>query len=369
SIKKLLGFKDVKEIEFDNRNTLQLKGKDLAALLVKGLFKDVNSYFNRPGFNADEYKRNGKFNPLRAAVAIPNNFTTSKIQDMVDCIAKLNQFKEIRYVYEAEAVLFYYLSNYSRFNDGKASSDSETILVFDMGGATINATVVTANKILKNERTKYEIDFLGKIGYGIGGDTIDYCIAQFILSYADEFPQLKEVQDKKFELANLAFEIKKEIIANYYSDNPYLTYLITASKLEDFIKESLGVSIKIEEESEMYEYFFKDSGRCKLFEHPLFIDTIYNNVKDAVNEVTGLSGGARIDRIIFSGRSTSFPLVKETVEKQLNAQKENIKIIALELEESKMAVAQGACWYGVNNNSKTNAAFGFKKTQSADKSD
>jgi hypothetical protein len=133
SIKKLLGFKDMKEIIFDNKNTLALKGKDLAGLLVKGLFNDINTYFNRPDFNADDYKRDGKFNPLRAVVAIPNNFTTSKIQDMVDCIANLNQFKEIRYVYEAEAVLFYYLSNYSQFSGGEASSDSETILVFDMG--------------------------------------------------------------------------------------------------------------------------------------------------------------------------------------------------------------------------------------------
>jgi len=375
SIKKLLGFKDIKEIVFDNRNTLALKGKDLAGLLVKGLFKDINTYFNRPDFNADDYKRDGKFNPLRAVVAIPNNFTTSKIQDMVDCIGNLKQFKEIRYVYEAEAVLFYYLSNYSQFSGGEASSDSETILVFDMGGATINATIVTANKTLINGRPKYEIDFLGKIGYGIGGDTIDYCITKFILSCTDEFPQLAGINifDKKVELAEMAFQIKKEIIANYYSSN---SYLITAYALEDFINKSLSISISISEEtSEMYKYFLKVSGKFKLFEHPLFIKTIYTNVKDAVNEVVELSDSTHIDKIIFSGRSTSFPMVKETVEKQLNAKKSETKSIALNLEESKMAVAKGACWYGINKNSvrlnnlKTNAAFGFKKTQSADKSD
>jgi len=375
SIKKLLGFKDIKEIVFDNKNTLALKGKDLAGLLVKGLFKDINTYFNRPDFNADDYKRDGKFNPLRAVVAIPNNFTTSKIQDMVDCIGNLNQFKEIRYVYEAEAVLFFYLSNYSQFSGGEASSDSETILVFDMGGATINATIVTANKTLINGRPKYEIDFLGKIGYGIGGDTIDYCLTKFILSCTDEFPQLAGINifDKKVELAEMAFQMKKEIIANYYSSN---SYLITAYALEDFINKSLGISISISEEtSEMYKYFLKVSGKCKLFEHPLFIKTIYTNVKDAVNEVVELSDNTHIDKIIFSGRSTSFPMVKETVEKQLNAKKSETKSIALNLEESKMAVAKGACWYGINKNSvrlnnlKTNAAFGFKKTQSADKTD
>jgi molecular chaperone DnaK (HSP70) len=375
SIKKLLGYKDERKISFKNGTVLSLNGKELASLLVKGLFKDINTYFNRPDFNADDYKRDGKFNPLRAVVAIPNNFTTSKIQDMVDCIGNLKQFKEIRYVYEAEAVLFYYLSNYSQFSGGEASSDSETILVFDMGGATINATIVTANKTLINGRPKYEIDFLGKIGYGIGGDTIDYCITKFILSCTDEFPSLAGINifDKKVELAELAFQIKKEIIANYYSSN---SYLITAYALEDYINKSLGISIAISEEtSEMYKYFLKVSGKCKLFEYPLFIKTIYNNVKDAVNEVVELSNNIHIDKIIFSGRSTSFPMVKETVEKQLNAKKTATKSIALNLEESKMAVAKGACWYGVNKNSvrlnnlKTNAAFGFKKTQSADKSD
>jgi molecular chaperone DnaK (HSP70) len=375
SIKKLLGYKDIKQIVFRNKNVLNLEGKQLASLLIKGLFKDINTFFNRPDFNADAYKRGGKFEPLRAVVAIPNNFTASKIQDMVDCIDHLNQFKEIRYVYEAEAVLFYYLSNYSQLSGREASSDSETILVFDMGGATINATIVTASKTVFNGRPKYEIDFLGKIGYGIGGDTIDYCVTKFLLSCSNEFAQLGGINifDRKVELADLAFQIKKEIITNYNSGN---NFLITYANLENFINKALGTNITIDPEtSEMYKYFVKDSGKFKLFEHPLFIKTIYNNIKDAVNEVVELSDSTHIDKVIFSGRSTSFPMVKETVEKQLNAKKNGTKSIALSLEESKIAVAKGACWYGINKNSvrlnnlKTNAAFGFKKTQSADKTD
>jgi molecular chaperone DnaK (HSP70) len=375
SIKKLLGFKDEKEVVFENKSVLKLKGKDLASLLVKGLFKDINTYFNRPDFNADDYKRHGQFNPLRAVVAIPNNYTISKIQDMVDCIRNLHQFKEIRYVYEAEAVLFYYLSNFSLLNKGEISNKSETILVFDMGGATINATVVTINKTLVNGRPKYDIDLLGKIGYGIGGDTIDYCIGKFILSFNDEFPEFAGINlfDNKIELAQLAFLLKIQIIENYYSNKDYL---IPAFNLTQIINEKLRLSISIDDEtSEMYKYFQKSSGRFKLFEHPLFIKNIYNNVKDAVNEVVELSGSKRIDKVIFSGRSTSYPMIKETVTKQLKTTSDKVKNIVLNLEESKIAVAQGACWYGINKNSvrlnnlKTNAAFGFKRTLSADKTD
>lgn len=376
SIKKLLGYKDIKEIRFNNGNTLQLKGKDLATLLVKGLFKDVNTYFNRADFNADEYKRNGQFNPLRAVVAIPNNFTAGKIQDMIDCIANLNQFKEIRYVYEAEAVLFYYLSNYSKYNSENTTFDSETILVFDMGGATINATVVTATKTFVNKRPKYKIDLLGKIGYGIGGDTIDYCICKFILSFTDEFPSFNEIDilEKKDKLAELAYAIKVEMVKNYSLGQPYL---ITAYNLENFINLALNLSITIDEnESEMYQYFLKsDTGDYKLFEHPIFAQIIYDNVTDATNEVLALSDNPLIDKIIFSGRSTVFPMIKETVKNQLHTKDNNIESIVLNLEESKVAVAIGACWYGINKNSirlnnlKTNASFGFKKTLSADKRD
>lgn len=375
SFKKLLGFKDTKEVVFDNQNVLRLKGKDLAGLLVKGLFKDISNYINRTGFNADEYKRDGQFNPLRAVVAIPNNFTISKIQDMVDSIAAFNQFKEIRYVYEAEAVLFYYLSNFSRLNESKATLDSETILVFDMGGATINATVVTANKTLENDRPKYDIDFLGKIGYGIGGDTIDYCISKFILSCVDEFPQMKGINilAQKVSLAHLANRIKLEVFRNYNSN---YDYLITRENLQSWINQALNINIRIgEEQSEMYSHFQKINGKFKLFSNHFLQKIIYDNVTDAVKEVIELSETTDIDKVIFSGRTTQFPMIKEAVEKVLKAKKIDATRISLDKEELKTAVAQGACWYGVNRNSvrlnnlKTNAAFGFKKTLSADKTD
>jgi molecular chaperone DnaK (HSP70) len=395
SIKKLLGYKDIKEINFENGNTLKLTGKDLASLLVKGLFKDINTYFNRDELNADDYKR-GKpkvFNPKRAVVAIPNNFTISKIQDMVDCIGNLNQFKEIRYVYEAEAVLFYYLSNYNKLNNGKSAPDEETILVFDMGGATINATVVTANKTLVNNRSKYEIDFLGKIGYGIGGDTIDYCIIKTILSFTKEFPAFKgvDIMKNKIQLAEMAKVIKIELVRSYYNTSE--ENLINSTQLESAINHGTGLAVEVSKRTqkfdeinqiaieqtlptELYKLFKREkNNRCKLFEHPIFIDTIYNNVKDAVNEVFELSDRIHIDKVIFSGRSTSFPMIKETVEKQLKSKENSPVSIVLNLEESKIAVAKGACWYGINKNSvelnnlKTNASFGFKKTLSADKTD
>ncbi len=366
SFKKLLGFKDHKQIVFNNKQILKLTGKDLASLLIKNLFEDIKTFFtNNSVANREEYERDGKFNPSRAVVAIPNNFTNRKIQDMLDCIINLRQFKEIRCIYEAEAVLFYYLSDYKRLNNSKDRLEEETILVFDMGGATINATIVKV--MLSPNSSKYQIDLLGKIGYGIGGDTIDYCIIKFLLSRTLEFPELKSIglEENKIQLAKLALEIKMELCANYKDKD----FLILAINLERAINANLGLSIKIEENSKTYRYFKRgENGRFKIFDHDIFIDIIYNNIEDSVKEVVDLSGNTQINKVIFSGRSTFFPLVKETVEDQLKVKKGTFKKIEFTLDESKFAVAEGACWYGVNknaiylNNFKTNAAFGFKKT-------
>ncbi len=377
SVKKLLGFgKSHKEIRFQNGNTLQLTGKHLSGLLVKGLFNylkqsvDINSTEHREFLD-----QSGQFNPLRAVVAIPNNFTLIKIQDMVDCVASLNQFKEIRYVSEAEAVLFYYLSNYKKFNPNDISFDTETILVFDMGGATINTTIAKTSKLNENSHTVYSIDLLSKIGYGIGGDTIDYCLIKFILDFSSEYLELKaiDISSQTQFLASLALELKKEIVSNF--EKGY-DYLITASELQHIINGALKINLEIDEDGELYSFFKKNTkGHFNLFTSPIFLEYIYNNIKDAVKEVLELSESV-VNKVIFSGRSSFFPYVKETIKKQFEVKKKYPEYISLsDMEESKTAVAIGACWYGINknairlNNLKTSASFGIKKTLSPDKTD
>ena len=375
SIKKLLGFKDTKIIQFKNGATLSVSGKELSGLLVKDLYKLLKSSINisLPAFR-DYLDRNGQFNPRRAVIAIPNNFTISKIQDMIDCVDILDQFKEVRYVYEAEAVLFHYLSNFKRFNPDASAFDEETILIFDMGGATINATVVKADKTNESGRTIYDIDFLSKIGYGIGGDTIDFCLIKFLLSFSDEYFELRSINisEQTAELSRLSFEIKEQIVDNYHKGH---NYLITAAQLQAFLRNRLNIDISIDEESRLYHFFKKNSrGHFELFTTPLFLEWIYNNIKDAVKEVIELSE-APINKVVFSGRSVYFPYVKETVMKQFELKKKYPAFIHFEFEESKTAVAQGAAWYGINknairlNNLKTNASFGVKRTLSADKTD
>ncbi len=375
SFKKLLGFKNKKKILFKNKVELELSGRDLGSLLVKGLYQDLLTFLNRKNIKAEDYySKDKRFNPQKAVVAIPNNFTVSKIQDIIDCIAGLKQFKEIRYVYEAEAVLFYYLSNFKRLNGVKDFPNSETIFIFDMGGATINATIVTSTLTQTVGGPKYEIDFLGKIGYGIGGDTIDYCISQFVLTFKTDYPDLLGVDPSRSvpQLLAMAFEIKKSIIENY---KPGAEYLITNLDLERVINGALKTNITIDPEtSKLYEFFRKNAlNEFALFDEVIFRDLVYKQIADSCNEVVKLSGAKVLHKVLFSGRSTAFPNVREIVEGRLLALNIKPKYIHLDLEESKTAVAMGACWYGLNRNAvklnhmKTSASFGFRKALSADK--
>lgn len=375
SIKKLLGYRDLKTVAFDNGHTLHQKGTDLAALLVEGFYNDASAFFSRPEVKSSFDLRDKPFDPRRAVIAIPNNFTISKIQDMVDCLGKLNKFREIRYVYEAEAVLFYYLSNFSRLSPGEEVPDSENVLVFDMGGATINATVVTATRTQENGLLKYDINFSAKIGYGIGGDSIDYCLVKYIIGSTYEFPEFAKFNlvDHQAELTKLAFDLKMDIIEGH---KKRADFLMTADNLSRRINNALGTNIRIDPDtSDMYKFFQNERGHYKFLERSLLRHLVYNNIIDAVQEVLQLSGNTRIDKIIFSGRSTAFPLIKESVIYEVNKNGGTAKPVILDVQESKTAVALGACWYGINRNSvrlnnlKTNAAFGFRKTMSADKTD
>lgn len=392
SLKKLLGFKDTHEITFKNGKTWGFNGRDLASLLVKNVYRDAQEYFKRDEFQTPEYQIKGEFNPKRAVVAVPNNFTLTKVQDMVDSIKSIGgplglvnesrQFKEVRYISEAEAVLFYHLSN---VGGGKSSSSaigkaSQSILIFDMGGATINATIATVKLEHENAETKHKVDILAKIGYGIGGDTIDYCLGEFILRFKEEFEELEqeEVKSNIKGLKDMAFEIKSRFVSNASSKD----YLMTAMELQEAINKSLGLSTRIPTESgadteKLYSYFMKSNDSFRVLSKSFIDYLIYGNVAEVVNEVIGLAKGIVLDKVIFSGRSTAFPMIKETVWSEIGKSQKNDQLekIQFGLDESKTAVAMGACWYGIHegivsiSKLKAGSTFGFTKTMSPNRKD
>jgi len=364
SIKKLLGYKDINK-------EIGKTGKEIAAKLVSDIFNDL--------------KQNNLIiqNAKRAIVAIPNNYTATKIKDMLFCIENLKQFKEIRTIYEPEAIVFYYMSNKSSLEekfDCKNKNNNETILVFDMGGATINVTVA---QISSKDKDTYEVNVLSKIGYGIGGDSIDYCILKSIFSFSTEIPDLQQInifdktvkeklseeEYKKFRevLIDLSFDIKKKIV-----ENQRKTELISANDLDIYLKKALNKNISIDVESDFYR-IFKSKSKFSILRNEYFTHLIYSSVTDAIKEVLDIAGKPKIEKIILAGRSSSFPDIENNIIGSFSYSPDLIDLN--KIGTAKIAVAEGACWYALNNNSiklnnlKTSSNFGFIKTKSPDKRD
>lgn len=376
SIKKLLGYTSLQLI-VSGTTERQISGKKLAQLLVKGLYEHTKRYImamyrderiirQSTGANfvpqdiEDHYIENGEFNPKKAIVAVPNNYTLPKIQDMVDTVKALGQFREVHYLYESEGVLMQY---FHKMWGELPQLCNRMFIVYDMGGATINATAFRiSNSHMDSHQnlTDIEVETIGKIGYCVGGDDIDYAIMRqlFLLkdvkaAFGSEDAIKKNMAAHKQLLIKVARELKLELVAIYQGKSNRVQYLQSAesftNSLQSYAKalgwpETLIVS---EKEFQLWTNLDRLCGTS------MFKRYIYAKVEDATNELfNSMSASYRNMPIelIFSGRSTLFPHIVTTVEDAMIGKLYNIwdGLMTdgyLDATLVKTAVAEGACWY------------------------
>lgn len=360
SIKKWLGYKNDLKVCFDNGYRL-FKGVEVAGLLIKGLYHVLETYVERCGTDANVYRdNNGTFNPDKAVVAVPNNYTIKKIQEMITAVRASGKFSTVLYVYEAEAVLFYYLRLPG------VDPNKSNVLVFDIGGATINASCF---HIDVDDMSNYKIDTKGRIGYGIGGDTLDYSIIRVLLS----MPEIqkawglshseKEVVEERVrtfeckhnaELVDLAFVLKSTIVENFSREN---RTLIGKQNLSELIgRFASKAQLEKPEIGDSYIMFERSQDGNYSFFNQLPIQTyIYDNVKDAVSELCKFADVRDIAqspvKVIFSGRTTFFPYIRQCVIDALKAKFIQVdEACSFDINQSKTVVAEGCCYYGINMN-------------------
>ena len=406
SIKKLLGYKKAEEDKIGvtvGGTTLKFSGVDLAHMLMRGLDRDLMEYLNNmSGTDRQRVTDNGEC-PQRAVVAIPNNYTLPKIEDMIASVERLGKFKEIRFIYEAEGVLF----NYLRKTFGQKQSGTETIMVYDMGGATINLTVFRIIYTNKNGSTYYNISTLGRIGYAVGGDNIDVALMENIFTILSDNENKRHDYEKKHktEMLGEILDLKKNIInASRKQKAPELILnLLDEESFCKFIIRLLDSFVVIDDPTMKKVYFdtkildkLRDLNRpnpCddienlrmmktftgKILDYLLdskeLRDFVYSRVKDAVEEILKYPDvkTVKIDKLLFAGRSTMFPGIRSMVETLVKSHSRRVEIPDIfDDEEIKTSVAYGACWYGIYNglvtldNSRLTSAYGFKQTTGTD---
>jgi len=363
SIKKLIGYSDKTTL----KDGVEVDGILLSSLLIEAIYKEHEKYISKiKSDNPQFFENNEKYKPQRLAITIPNNFTATKIQHLKQSIEKnpTIKFREIRFIYEAEAVLVHYINQINTNIEKQSSKEGETIFVYDMGGATINATLanIKRRQNKKGDWIDY-ITIISKLGYGIGGDTIDYALIKWIYSKDNSYRQL--VSNNPFrtenvninELHNLkseAFKLKFDAFLN--TNNKDSKHLISREYIEKFY----GLNLKkvVDENGDILiddDPFEKQclKGSDSFLYDPIFEEYIWNNIESIVDDILFLCEEKKIttiDTVIMSGRSSHFPRVRETVE---NTIKSTFKprFIQLNMAESKSAIAKGACLYGTQNKS------------------
>ena len=380
SIKKLLGYTNMQEIIAKGKRRA-ISGGDLAHLLIKGLCNHFEEYIIsnedsgvdivRNLFYGGDYKKeNACFEPSRAIVAVPNNYTMVKIQAMVDSVKRTKLFKEVHYIYESEGVLMTYLQrNWASLS----SIANKLIVVFDMGGATINATAFRLNVTTGTNQghiytRNVEVRTVSKIGFCVGGDDIDFAIIKLLLSapgikdkIAEKGSEKEFMRKHKKGLIQMVRRLKLYHIDLYNNPDNLSSDNVLAS--EDtfwaFVNTTFdkwGVALEEANKGELWKYINQQRRT-----HTILQKYVMNKVADSVME---LFNGLKENNIsncevelILSGRSTLYPGIKECVIDSINKTKKYICKSEWkgftkpngELDEIlvKSCVANGACWYAM----------------------
>lgn len=396
SLKKILGYKKDDEIELKkiNDTPVTINSTELSTLLLSGLLDEHKKFIETdPISNEPFLDKNKKFNPKRIAVAIPNNFTATKIQHLTECFNALTDyhFEEIRFIYESEAILIHYLNTHPIDLNELNTPEGKVIFIFDMGGATINATLVRVSTKKIEGNLKYDISILGKLGYNIGGDTIDYAFLKWLYRFKKDYPALEKVDPfgnsdsalkLRKELKSAILRVKKEIITNSKQKNAQMIFdraKLSGKNFADIdVKAITSEDGTIEKDPIYVELQKKNTNNILNSEE--FTKYIWNNISSIVNDMISLCQKANIhqlDTLILSGRSSLFPNVENTVVREIQKtfRIEEKQIFLYDEITSKSAVALGACYYGTQKstinlkNITTNCIIGVKQRTSMNNED
>lgn len=372
SIKKLLGYNTTYPLGKNKKGEeLSVDSAFLSTLMVEKLMEQHQKFIEENKDDYPQFFENDSYNPKRAVIAIPNNFTASKIEHLRECVldVKDSPVKELRFIYEAEAILVNYINSKDAKEKEQESEQGETIFIFDMGGATINTTLANVKRRKIKNDLVWIIEIISKLGYGIGGDTIDYAYLQWIYSKSDDYSDLAQnnpfgvqsTMDMKGrrKLKESVLELKKQTIRNY---NAKEETLIDRYHLAQFN----GYHLPMQDEDDVFTRDIQNN-RSSFLHSKWFKEYVYDNVSSIVNDVMHVCAQksvGELNTVLMSGRSSHFPRIKETVENVVKQKGYTPTITLLALTDSKSAVAKGACYYGVQNsriilqNMTVNGVFG-----------
>jgi molecular chaperone DnaK (HSP70) len=285
----------------------------------------------------------------KAVLAVPNTFTPGKISQMKECCRHASPGIKVEHIYEAEAVLMFYLSRHNELNPRPAQrtraaqsvASRERVIAFDFGGGSANYTYAEIN----SSDNSTEVTVHQRLGFALGGDHLDTAIARFVWDQVASDPEVKkrgyhpfaekvsgEEKKMRTDLLRAARNVKERISENVRKEEWDKTIGLTGFRdLGDVFKHCSTVTARTVLES-------------------IYVTTLLNELVAGMGELVELCRRTQrwdgVDTLLLTGRSTRFPMVVDRLKSVLDA---DFQVINFE-NEAKTCVAVGAAFWGMSQN-------------------
>lgn len=287
-------------------------------------------------------------------LTVPNTFSPNhfeQLRKLIDDSFTGYNIRNLKFISESDAVACFYLSHWSDINHSEAVNrsdgdienlrDMENVLVFDMGGGTLDITYLTRQGI-------NSIDVRGRMGIAKAGNYLDGLLAHLI--------------------AKRIRQLEKVVTPEQITDTERL---IAARKLKDLIKNELKPKMTtVGETITISRNDFGDVGVRQDFtirvddiiREPKFQEYVKSCTVDVLRNFIKFynlydeAGHVDIDTVIISGRSSKLPQIRHALIDEL------MNIIpdgdfcsidmstVLSIDKSKDVVVEGALSYASRDN-------------------
>ena len=330
SAKRLVGYdatnrKNARVVSTANGD-VTLSGQDAVRMLIEYLLQRATEYFaTHPPASGTPAWIN------KVVLAVPNTFTPAKIQQMKQCVPRYIQ--QVEHIYEAEAVLMYYLKQKQKvYVDVRNTERGERVIVFDFGGGSANYTYAS----IRQPGNKTAVSVQQRLGFCLGGDHLDWEIAHYIWKQVQgSFPTLnvdslepnESEKALRLELLGIAQKLKLEVSKKFETNSLNETIRLESSTTHSSIFDRIPVTA---------EGVLGYEGLINR------LDELANGIRELIELCKMSDAWEGVDTLIFTGRSTRFPTVKERVEKAVGTTCTSISF----LDDAKTSVAHGAAFWG-----------------------
>jgi len=361
SAKRLIGYGNPFSVLFEG-SAVKMRGQDAVAMLADFLVDQASNYFQQQQPQREPIRIN------KLVLAVPNMFTPGKKEHMRRC-CQVRGVQRVLTIYEAEAVLVYYWWHTAKLHpqpirpERLRSQLGEHVLIMDFGGGGVNFTYAVieekeedSDRILSGsnsgrlqtksgmdaeqraeKQVRTRIHTLQRLGFAIGGDHLDWEIARLLwegirhTGEPDPYIPPAGVHPGRMRnlLLNTAAKVKVHSCQSWADKRPTEAYAFPQSEFREWKGQLLSA-----------ESLLADTG----------IQARLAELESGIEELRNLCGAEdwRVDTIIFSGRSTRFPALKEQIARKVQSldPTHEAQIVPLHGEE-KTCVARGAALWGM----------------------